>query len=402
VLLAGALYLHGRVVGFAFATQYDYHDITQSVRVMQSGQNPYQPLDVAPGGTSTFGPTHSNYPPTAYVLLAPLPAVAAGVGDVGWIVFNELLVVAVVVVVYMGIGRPSLTEALGVAALVAAFLPVWHNLWWGQVNLVVLLLVVLAMLAHQRGLAIPGGIALGSAVAIKLAPVALIPYFLWKRNWRLAAATVVTLGIVVGVTLLVGWGPRWAQYYDFLGPSGRGTALVNNQTLNGMLLRLWRPDLNGYPIGSPPAGFVPVWYALNILVVGLMLAVLRRIRSGDPLMIWAELAVVLVVLSLVQPIAWFAHHVAAIVAIVVAVRLARQRALPAAAAAGLVVAYVLATPVAAVIGLTVGGSLGADQGHQPALQVATSALVFGAVLAVVCLGAARLNAARAREARLLD
>ncbi|MFY9613922.1 MAG: glycosyltransferase family 87 protein [Candidatus Dormiibacterota bacterium] len=392
ILLGTAAVIHLQVVLFASGASFDLHDIVGSARSMLAGQSPYQPMGVAPAGLSTFGPSHSNYPPTAYVLLTALAVASGPALDVAWLVLGELLVAGTVAMVYIGIGRPSLLEGVVVATLTLFFYPLLNDLFWGQFNQVTLFLVVAAVLAHQRARPILGGVALGLAVGLKLTPAALLLYFAWKRNWKLVAATLVTVAVMVGVTFLVGWGPRWAEYLSLVGPSSRGTAMYGNQTINGVLLRFWQPELNGFPIGALDPGVIVAWYAADALVLGLLLLSLRGAPAAGPLRTWTEVSLVLLALPLVQPVAWFHHHLFAVVAMVVGLRLVRARALPAAAVAALLLAYLMTTPAAVVL------AVNAIPKATPysITGVLASVLVVGPLIAIAALGRTRPPSAPAR------
>ena len=355
---------------------------------------PYQGLPVAAPDASIFGPLHSNYPPTAYLLTGVLTLVGAPARDYLWIGFNELLLLATLVALYAGIGRPKAIEVVLVLTLALFTLPFSHNTYWGQINLFVLLMIVLAVLANQRGRPWLGGVALAAGIAIKVTPLALLPYFAWRRNWRLLAATALILVLLVGVTLALGWGPRWPEYFDFIGSSGRGTGFIDNQSLNGLLLRLWRPELSGYPIGPLPPAFLVVWYAADLVVLGFVVLALRGPRLSQPLKTWTEVAMILLVLPVLQPIAWFHHYVFALVAFVIAVRLARLRALPPLSIGGLALAYLLAAPVAALIEAPALATGGLRLAQFPVLRFGSSVTVVAALIAIGSLSRARLLQSR--------
>jgi alpha-1,2-mannosyltransferase len=389
LLLVVAAAIHVAVIRLALLHLNDFHDMVAATQLILSGGSPYQPLDLPPPDRSGFGPQHSNYPPTAYVLLAPIAALPGPVRDIGWVLLIELSLAGVVALVYRGIGRPTVIEGIAVAALLLLFYPVLDNLAYGQVNLLVLLLVAVAVLAHQRGRPTIGGLALAVGVALKLTPLPLLLYFAWRRDWRLVAACVAALGLLAGATLALGWGPRWVEYTAFVGPLGRGTASVDNQTLNGMLLRAWRPDLSGFPIGPLPPAFVAAWYAAEAGLLGVLLLALRGARVASGLRTWLEVAIILVAVPLLQPVAWHHHHALAVLAIVVAVRLGRLHLLPGLALAGLIAAYILATPVAATVEGYAIAAGGVALAQQPFLAYSVSAMVLAAVLTIVSLGRVR-------------
>jgi len=125
--------------------------------------------------------------------------------------------------------------AFAIAAVGLWLEPVAMTLFYGQINLVLLALVVgdLALPDHFTG----KGIVIGLAARIKLTPLIFIPYLLFARRVRAAAVSALTFAVTVGLgfALLphasaVFWGGQ------FFGPSKHFH--LDNQSLNGVILRL--------------------------------------------------------------------------------------------------------------------------------------------------------------------
>src|ERR1700749_4826939 len=124
------------------------------------------------------------------------------------------------------------------------------TLFFGQINLVLLALVVGDLVLPDR---IKGkGIGIGLAAGIKLTPLIFIPYLLFTRRVRAAAISALTFAVTVGLgfSLLprasaVYWGGqlfRPSKYFHLPNPS-----------LNGVMLRLTPagPDAHAYWLGAP-------------------------------------------------------------------------------------------------------------------------------------------------------
>ncbi|MGD0240829.1 MAG: glycosyltransferase 87 family protein [Streptosporangiaceae bacterium] len=200
--------------------------------------------------------------------------------------------------------RPAirLGATLGISAFALATEPVQQTLALGQVNLLLMLLVVADLLL---GDGIPRsrwwhGIGIGIAAGVKLTPLIFIPYLLLTRRYRQAA----TASAVFAATVALGYavlpkdsGTYWADglflkanRIVFLGTRG-------NQSLRGVLTRL---------AGSVSSGTLP-WIAAAALVVivGLVTAMLLY-RAGQP--VPGMLACALTGL-LVSPLSWDHHWV---------------------------------------------------------------------------------------------
>ncbi len=204
--------------------------------------------------------------------------------------------------------RPTvrLAATLGVSALALATEPVQQTLALGQVNLLLMLLIVADLLTAGAADG-PGGrtrwwhgIGIGVAAGIKLTPLIFIPYLVLVRRYRQAATATVTFV----ATVLLGYAvlPRDSGRYWVHGLVFNANRIVflgtrGNQSLRGVLTRL---------VGSVTAGTAP-WFAVAavVLVIGLVAAALLY-RAGHP--VPGMLACALTGL-LVSPLSWDHHWV---------------------------------------------------------------------------------------------
>ncbi len=199
--------------------------------------------------------------------------------------------------------RPAVRAGatLGVSALALATEPVQQTLALGQVNLLLMLLVVADLLLAPGGRTRWWqGLGIGIAAGVKLTPLIFIPYLLLTRRYRQAA----TAAAAFAATAALGYvilprdsGTYWAHglflkanRIVFLGTRG-------NQSLRGGLTRL---------AGSVSSGTVP-WIVAAVLVViaGLVAAaLLYRARQPVPAMLACALTGLLV-----SPLSWDHHWV---------------------------------------------------------------------------------------------
>ena len=210
--------------------------------------------------------------------------------------------------------RPAvrLAATLGVSALALATEPVQQTLALGQVNLLLMLLIVADLLTGGAAGAADGtgslggrtrwwhGIGIGVAAGIKLTPLIFIPYLVLVRRYRQAATATVTFAVtvVLGYAIL----PRDSSRYWVHGLVFNANRIVflgtrGNQSLRGVLTRL---------AGSVTAGTAP-WFAVAalVVVVGVVAAALLY-RAGHP--VPGMLACALTGL-LVSPLSWDHHWV---------------------------------------------------------------------------------------------
>ena len=205
---------------------------------------------------------------------------------------------------------------VGAAALLLGSLPVWHQLKWGQVSLLVVV-PVLAALAAGRGLPL----AAGFGAAVKLYPLGYLLGDLARGRWRrLAAAVAWGLGLGVALPALA-LGPATARPF-FLAPAGwthmrTVSAALGGQGLRPTLVRLFvdgrhvtGPGAHLARLAEPgpllfalPPGAVAAagWLGLAALLGATALAV-RRWRPSPDL----GAALVLPAVTLALDPAW--HH----------------------------------------------------------------------------------------------
>ena len=97
-------------------------------------------------------------------------------------------------------------------------------------------LMVAAVYAGWRGRPLLGGLGLAAAALIKAFPLALLAYFVWRRQWRFVCACF--LGLVFGGLLLPALVFGWQKNLDYWQEWGRivaGPALTVNQVDPGRL-----------------------------------------------------------------------------------------------------------------------------------------------------------------------
>ena len=216
---------------------------------------------------------------------------------------------------------------LGVGAVVFWLEPVQRTLFLGQVELILMALIMWDLCQPDRRWWKGAGV--GVAAGIKLVPLIFIPYLLLTRKFRQAA---VAAG-AFAVTVLIGFAAdpadstRW--WLGGLFVKGSRTGFVGwegNQSLLGLLTRL---------AGSVAAGQRQwIWAAIVVVIAGLATAVLLD-RAGHPVVALLTCALTGI---LVSPISWDHHWVWMVPAAVAAAGYAmRSRGARRVAAGGLAV-----------------------------------------------------------------
>ncbi|MEV4509169.1 glycosyltransferase 87 family protein [Dactylosporangium sp. NPDC049525] len=244
-----------------------------------------------------------TYPPMAAVAFLPMllvpPYVAAKA-------LAAASLAGLYLVIWIGLGMIGVPRGGGRAGLAAALTaaalwlePVVSDLEFGQINLLILPLVIADLATPNRRW--HKGIGIGLAAAVKLTPALFVVYLLATRRWRAAAVATATFLAAAAVGLLADPHDSTGFWSD-LGSSDRvrdATPLwyVGDQSLHGLLLRAVH--------GAQSADRAWLVAAAVTVVATLWLAT-RASRTGNEL-----LAAVLVFLGavLVSPVSWTHHWV---------------------------------------------------------------------------------------------
>ncbi len=249
-----------------------------------------------------------TYPPFAAVVFAVVSLIPWRVLPPLSVVVNIAALLAALWFTFGWLGyRRGLTR-LGATLLAAAAVfwtePVIRTLYLGQVNLVLMALIIwdLGQPDTRRSGASRWwkGAGVGVAAGIKLVPLIFIPYLLLTRRFRAAAVACAAFAATVAAGFLVAPADSARWWLGGLFFNGGRTGFVGwegNQSLRALLTRL----------AGSVAGAEPVWLAVALVtaVAGLACAALLD-RAGHPLP--GLLACALTGL-LISPVSWDHHWV---------------------------------------------------------------------------------------------
>ncbi|MFD8496664.1 glycosyltransferase 87 family protein [Amycolatopsis sp. NPDC059657] len=259
-------------------------------QALVAGHDLYGPLPVTRLGVSL----PFIYPPFGALVMLPLALPPLAVASVLLIAATMASLWAALRVVIRRLWTVTPRMA-SVAALVAtvpslALEPVRNTLSFGQINMVLMALVVIDCLAEKPPW--PRGMLIGIAAAIKVTPAAFLLFFLLRKDFR-AALTVVVSGAAASLLAFV-MAPAASVKYWFGGQltsaSGiSGSPLNTNQTIAAALRRLH----------LPPDGLL--WWVLVLLVLVAAALVIGRVEAPMAVMVTAAAALV------ISPISW-SHH----------------------------------------------------------------------------------------------
>jgi alpha-1,2-mannosyltransferase len=205
-----------------------------------------------------------------------------------------------------------------VVAVAALWLePVMATLGWGQIDLVLMALVLADMCMRDDRWWKGAGV--GVAAGMKLTPLIFIPYLVLTRRFRAAMVATAAFGFTVAVSFIVL--PESAKAFWLGGrfldeePVTNSPAMLPNQSLAGMLARLAG--------GSPGPTGTRAWLIAAVVtgIAGLLLAAMAH-RRGYQLIGTVTCAVTGL---LVSPVSWDHHWVWVLPLLIASAALLRER-----------------------------------------------------------------------------
>jgi alpha-1,2-mannosyltransferase len=253
-----------------------------------------------------------TYSPFAAVVFVPIAAIPLAVARVLWdLVSVAALAYSLVLVCKLAGYRPSRITIAGVTAAAMALGPVSETLFLGQINLILLALILTDIWRASRGH--DAGIGVGLAAAIKLTPAIFIVFFLLARRTKAAVIAAGTFACCGLTGLLVA--PRASElYWEHLSHDTKrvGAPYISNQSPYATAIRI-----------AGGAAHIGPWYiVIPVCCAAVGLAAATILARHDD---WLGAAAATGTTGLlVSPISWAHHWVWILPALVLLVRSGRR------------------------------------------------------------------------------
>jgi alpha-1,2-mannosyltransferase len=235
-----------------------------------------------------------TYPPIGAVAMVPTALVPSWLAAALWTAASMGALACVVVLVRRELDRPAPGWLVAMVTCGAIALePVWQNLSFGQVNVLLMLAVLVDLVRPERRWS---GVLVGIAAGLKLTPLVFVVLLVVLGRRAAAGRAVLTFvaTIAVGALLLPGYSATyWTDRLldaKRVGPPG----LAHNQSVYGVLTRL---------LDGPP----PTWLWLAVagpLAAGILLVGAGRWRQGERVLGTCLAAMAMLLAS---PVSW-SHH----------------------------------------------------------------------------------------------
>lgn len=246
------------------------------------------------------------HPPVSVLLGLPLSVFNYRAAHLTWNLLSLLALVGSVAIIARTLRVAGWMQCAILVAYLVLSGPLRVQLFHGQLNLVLLLLVTGVWWADRSGHAKWAGALLGLATAIKFLPGLLFLYFALRRQWSALGAGIVSLlaSFAVGLAVL---GPGAFQDYaeSALPQVGEFRSDWLNCSIPGLCHKLFNPGTKGSRV-EPIVHAPIVAYSLialgSTVILGALAAAIVRARSRSQCD--AVFGLTLVAMLLVSPIAW--------------------------------------------------------------------------------------------------
>lgn len=207
------------------------------------------------------------HPPVAVLLALPFGLITDyPSAHTAWDALALVLFVTALVLIGRELDIPlGAVSVAGAVALVVCWNAMHSQLFQGQLNCLLLLLLTTAWVANRRDYQAAAGVAAGTAAAAKLFPGLLLVYFVATRRWRAALFTAIT-GLALNLFALTVLGPDAYRSYlrDVMPSLDVFRASWLNVSLTGYWTRLGitfdTPALKWVALACQLAVFAGVWW----------------------------------------------------------------------------------------------------------------------------------------------
>ncbi|WP_163684568.1 glycosyltransferase 87 family protein [Mycolicibacterium gadium] len=294
-----------------------------------------------------------TYPPLAAVLFAPFALLSLDGASIAITLATLVLLIVATTILLTRLdvwpdpadGKSAVTSepawlrrtwlaAAIVAPAVIYFEPIRSNFDFGQINVVLMTLVIADCVPRKTPW--PRGMLLGLAIALKLTPAVFLLYFVLRRDTRALLVTAASAAAATLAGVAFAWRDSFVYWTETVRNTDRiGTATLNtNQNIAGALARL----------GLGEGMRFVLWTVTCLAVLALTVWAVRRVLKAEQ----SVLALICVAMFglVVSPVSWSHHWVWVLPAVLVTGIVAyRQRhvALGVVAAAG--VALMIWSPI---------------------------------------------------------
>jgi hypothetical protein len=243
-------------------------------------------------------------PPHFHLLLLPLAWLSNDVAMGVWVVFSAacLLVAFKLLLEEVPIEWTPVKRQLAVVGMLA-FIGTGTALVTGHISFVLFLLLTLAWRDARRGRWTRSAVALGLGLSVKPFLLMLVPFYLWRRQWKATAALAGTVALCYLAGLVVFGIDNNRSWLERMRLAESWAWLPMNASIVGLLTRSFSANIWYANMGPlSPETIKVIWLALGVPLGLLSLAAVAPDRS--PRGVDRAFGLLLVGALLLSPLGW--------------------------------------------------------------------------------------------------
>ena len=246
------------------------------------------------------------YPPVVSIMMIPFALLPYETSRYVFFAFNYIAAAAVVALLFANRrGERKRTAMLIAACAFLIFYPFHFALYFGQINIILLLLCALGLYFARKERYVAAGIPIGLAAAVKFFPAILALFFLLKRRPRGAISTIAAAFAFTLASLYIYTPAFLFNYFTKVLPSQASAgASLRNQSITGFFSRLLTSNTHTLSVENLPALATVLSLIISLLVLFVLCLFVFKNRRAEPGKYGIEFAAFLVAGVIVTPKSW--------------------------------------------------------------------------------------------------
>jgi hypothetical protein len=256
--------------------------------------------------TNHFGHVF-KVPPFYGMLFVPFVTMDGLMVLLGHRMMNTLLIVATVLIWLRMWRIPFVSLSAAGLLIVFNFRPLADTLAYGQIDLVLLFLLTLALWALRSGRDTAAGALVALGTLFKIYPILLLAFFVVKGHWRALIGFVVGMAVCNSIAVaVIGWDEHLTYLTRVLPNIGGTTSWVENQTISGFLARLTDSPRSATIYQNEMVRLLGTFLSAVVSLAVCMLAL--RPTSRDSTGYALQYSMFLLLMVLASPAAWMHYE----------------------------------------------------------------------------------------------
>ena len=217
------------------------------------------------------------YPPCLAVFLSPFAYLSLNSAALVWLFINQCLFFLGMYLLLCTISRKySAVEAVVMVFVFINFTPLFLDYLLGQCNGILFFLIVASLYFYRENKPKYSGICIAVACSMKVIPLLLLFYMLWKRQFKVFLTGLLTLVLIIGYSLLFFGLELYYWYVEFMINERLMNAFHDNHSITGFFSRLLVHTVWVKGIFDNPAAANICIVISSLIVLGIFLFVTRK------------------------------------------------------------------------------------------------------------------------------